>query len=270
MSKGKHIDLSGQKFNYWTVLNYAGHGNWLCQCDCGNIKEVRGDGLKNGHSKSCGCKLRDVQDLTGQKFGRLTVLKLHHIRTVKSINNKTRNIRYYLCKCDCGNKHIVSQVNLKNGNTKSCGCLNLDNLHSGKNRQTHNLSKNRIYKIYMGMKKRCCNSKSKNYISYGGRGIIICDEWLNDFMSFYNWAMTNGYQDNLTIDRINVNGNYSPENCRWATMQEQANNKRTNHKITYNNETHNISEWSSILGIKRQTLDNRINKLKYTIDKAFK
>lgn len=130
-------------------------------------------------------------------------------------------------------------------------------------------TKTRIHSIYKGMKDRCRYKTNDNYMRYGGRGIKVCEEWLSDFMNFYNWAINNGYKDNLTLDRIDSNGNYEPSNCRWLTYKEQANNTRRNNYITYNNETHSLTEWAEILGIKRSTLSNRIVTKHWSIEKAF-
>lgn len=119
------------------------------------------------------------------------------------------------------------------------------------------------------MKNRCFNSKTPRYSDYGGRGITVCDEWKNDFKAFYDWATLNGYCDDLTIDRIDNDGNYEPSNCRWVTMDVQANNSRYCHNIEFNGEVHSISEWSRILGISRGALNNRINKYGYSIERAF-
>lgn len=121
------------------------------------------------------------------------------------------------------------------------------------------------------MKSRCYNKNDKRYKDYGGRGIIVCDEWLdkeNGFMNFYQWAMASGYKDNLTIDRIDNNGNYKPNNCRWATDKEQSRNRRSNHLIKYKNETHCIAEWAEKLNIKQTVLIQRIYTYKWSIEKA--
>lgn len=131
-----------------------------------------------------------------------------------------------------------------------------------------NPRKTRLYSIYRGMKDRCQRKTNDNYNRYGGRGIKVCEEWLSDFMAFYNWAINNGYKDNLTIDRINSNGNYEPSNCRWQTYKEQANNTRKNNFITFNNETHSLSQWAEILGMKRSTLTTRIHRQHWDIAKA--
>ena len=172
------------------------------------------------------------KDLTGMRFGRLVVI----FRSEDYVSPKGKTCVCWLCRCDCGNDIIVNGRNLRKGNTKSCGCLKSET--TIKRNLTHNLSKTRIYHIWQDLKKRCVNKNCKCFERYGGRGITICQEWLDDFMNFYNWAINNGYQKDLTIDRKDVNGNYCPENCRWVTQKQQANNKRNNRYITYNNKTY--------------------------------
>ena len=118
------------------------------------------------------------------------------------------------------------------------------------------------------MKSRCAYERDPYYGHYGGKGILVCDEWLHDFQAFYVWAMANGYREDLTIDRINVNGNYEPNNCRWVDRKTQANNRTNNRVVTYHNETHTLAEWSEILGINYETLAARLNKYKWPIEKA--
>lgn len=199
-------------------------------------------------------------DLTGKKFERLTVLKFDK----KVIQGKGRSY-YWLCQCECGNIKSIKSTHLKSGKIKSCGCLQKEiakNLCT-----THNLSNSKLFKILDAMKGRCYNKNNKSYKYYGGRGIIICDEWKNNFKIFYDWAINNGYQEGLTIDRINVNGNYEPSNCRWITQKQQANNTRANVYITYNNQTHTLMEWSEITGISYSALRHRLQR-KWTIEKT--
>lgn len=162
-------------------------------------------------------------DLIGQRFGRLIV--------VSRAENDRQGQAQWNCVCDCGNFSIVRSRHLKYGRVKSCGCYHLE--RDSECHTKHSLSETRLYKIYLGMKQRCYNTKNHAYKHYGGRGITICAEWLdkdNSFINFYNWAMSNGYRSDLSIDRIDVNGNYEPCNCRWATAKEQQNNRRNNRK----------------------------------------
>lgn len=176
-------------------------------------------------------------NILGQKFGRLTVVGECEERT-------KQGQLMYKCKCECGNIKNIRGYTLRNGGSKSCGCLNKINHH-----KTHGKTHTRLYSIFCDMKKRCHNKNNKEYHNYGGRGIIICEEWLNDFMNFYNWAINNGYDDNLTIDRIDVNGNYEPSNCRWVDIKSQCNNTRKNVYLTYNGKTQTMSQWADELCI---------------------
>lgn len=133
---------------------------------------------------------------------------------------------------------------------------------------THGGSGTRLYETWCGMKKRCYNAKDKRYDRYGGRGITICDEWRNDFKAFYDWAMANGYSEELTIDRIDVNGNYRPENCRWVDARVQQRNTTRNHFVTVHGETKTIAEWSEITGISQDVIKDRLNKLHWKPEEA--
>lgn len=158
------------------------------------------------------------QDLTGQKFGRLTVLKFSH-------RGKFRQ-SFWVCKCDCGSILIVRAGDLKNGHTKSCTCIQKEKV--SKINFKHGMNKTKMHNSWRGMRERCLNKNHTHYKNYGGRGITVCDEWNdadNGFINFYNWAMNNGYKEGLTIERINVNGNYEPSNCTWIPLSEQNKNK---------------------------------------------
>lgn len=203
----------------------------------------------------------NFQDLTGKKFNKLTVLELYS--TKKSV--------IWKCQCDCGNITYVAGEHLKDGHTKSCGCNKTDLKKEKNPAYKHGLRHSRIYEIFVNMKTRCYNSNNPRYKNYGGRGIKICDEWLNDFMSFYNWAMANGYKDSLTIDRIDVNGNYEPNNCRWADWKTQQNNRNNNFVVEYNGIKHTLQEWSEILPIKIHSSLLRYRIVNgWSVEKAFK
>ena len=186
-----------------------------------------------------------MKDLTGMTFG-----KLHVIRPACKDH---RGEYKWLCECECGNKSIVYGSHLRNGDTVSCGCV----MRTAK--KTHGESKTRLYRIWQHMRGRCTNPNSDNFKYYGGRGITICTEW-NDFEVFREWALSNGYQEPLTIDRIDVNGNYDPSNCRWVTQTEQNKNTRKCLHITHNEETHTLREWGRILGIPKSTIQSRYQR----------
>lgn len=182
-----------------------------------------------------------LHDLTGQKFGLLTVVGLADTETRKT---------YWVCRCDCGNMKTVRSDSLLCGAIKSCGCLKKkqDKVNLVKNHR-HKMSGTRIYLEWQGMKARCYNKSDARYADWGGRGITVCDQWKNSFEAFYEWAMENGYQKELSIDRIDNNGNYCPENCRWATPKEQSRNRRSNVNITIGNSTRTLTEWCEIFHV---------------------
>lgn len=201
-----------------------------------------------------------AQDLTGKKYNNLLVL----YRIDDYVSQNGRKFVMWHCKCDCGNEVDVRAESLKSGNTKGCGCLKENGWH---NRETHRLSKTRIYRIWQAMKSRCFNKNNSYFYNYGARGITVCDEWKNDFEKFYAWSMHNGYSEDLTIDRIDNNGNYEPVNCRWATRTVQMNNTRSNKKILYHGKEYTVSELSRISGINAGALNSRI-RLGWDIEKA--
>lgn len=185
----------------------------------------------------------------------------------KSENKKNNDTHvYWLCKCDCGRYFIASGKNLRTGKTLSCGCFRKE--ASSKRNSTHHMSKDRLYHIWLSIKARCHNPKLRSYKDYGGRGITVCDEWKYNFENFEKWANENGYSDDLSIDRIDVNGNYEPSNCRWADILTQANNKRNNVYISYKGDTLTLNQWAVKIGINRLTLRYRLYNLKWSVERA--
>lgn len=189
--------------------------------------------------------MRQIKDMTGQKFGRLTVLHRLYNYHKKGV--------YWLCVCECGNLTEVNGKDLRKGNTKSCGCFRGRYPRIKKNQP-------RLYRIYHNMRNRCHYKKHDRYKNYGGRGIKVCDEWLNSYKSFENWALTHGYNDNLTIDRIDANGNYEPNNCKWSTKKQQSRNTTKNVYLTYNNETMIIKDWATKLNTNYATILSRYHR----------
>lgn len=282
----KKKDLTGEIFGDLTVLRFDGYfkknPKWVCKCSCGEEISVFENGLKNGNTKNCG----GIQHskFVGMKFGRLTVCQDY----IPGTHNLSRK---YLCKCDCGQYTYVTLSNLKSGNTRSCGCLERElnkqriaqntikfqklNANSKLKKEksdnliikTHGMSNSRIYGIWNKMRSRCNNKNDNKYYRYGARGITVCEEW-NDFCNFYEWAISHGYLDTLSINRIDNDGNYCPENCNWATDKEQANNKSTNDFIEYNGEVKTLAQWACEYNVSPQTVRKRYKILGWSFDKA--
>jgi hypothetical protein len=190
-------------------------------------------------------------ELLNHRFERLVVLSIHKASDV----GKNRKDYFAKCKCDCGSERYVRIYSLKTGETKSCGCLQRDTTRV--TFQKHGDCKSRLYKLWHGMLTRCRDMTGQYYQRYGGRGISFCAEW-GEYATFKKWALSNGYSDGLSLDRIDNNGGYYPENCRWVTMLEQARNTSKTIKIEINGETKCLAEWSRFTGIPRNTLHHRI------------
>jgi hypothetical protein len=214
----KSIDLIGKTYNYLFVServenSNTNHKKYRCICKCGNIKVVSANNIRTSSIKSCGClrKEKSLLEMIGSKFSKLTVI---------SLNSKDKNNQNaWYCRCDCGNTIILNTNTLKRGNTKSCGCL----------RKSNEIYKSREYSSYKAMKERCNNKNHHAYKNYGGRGISICERWLECFENFYNDMGKRPIAKSL--DRIDNDGNYNPINCKWSTPAEQNNNKRKKQKF---------------------------------------
>ena len=249
----------GRRFGKLTCIGYShkeyGVGHFFkFKCDCGNeiIRSI--SKVRNGRVNSCGCLREEnarkaiFKDLTGEKFNYLTVIEY-----VGQRNKRTM----WRCRCDCGNEVIVDTNSLKSGNTTACGCR--QSLGWGQNR-THGMSKTRIYSEWQCMKRRCLNENDTYYQNYGGRGITVCDKWLGDhgFENFYDWSMSNGYTDDLTIDRIDNDKGYSPDNCRWVDRFIQMNNQRGNRIIEHNGRKQTLTMWAREYGLKPRIVSSRL------------
>lgn len=231
------VPMIGKKFGRLLVVDRAVNTEkgvaYRCRCDCGNDLIVLGESLRSGNTKSCGCFAQEVRreigrrskgrispnalDLIGKKFGRLIVLE----RADKTPGAQQR----WKCLCDCGKETFVTTGHLRSGHTSSCGCLGLERATASKVK--HGQSNTKLFRVWNGIKQRCYNKNVKGFKWYGGKGVSICEEWL-EFSAFYDWAVSHGYIDGLSIDRIDPEGSYEPNNCRWITRSE--NSKRVVHK----------------------------------------
>lgn len=191
-------------------------------------------------------KARRIRNnLVGMKFGRLTVVSLSSDR-----GNGKKPVTKWNCVCECGNKVVVTTNALKTGHTVSCGCKKIKH---------HRANKERLYQTWCNMRNRCRNKNRPDWKRYGGKGITICPEW-DDYAVFREWALSNGYNDNLTIDRIDSNGNYCPENCRWVDYKVQANNISRNHIIEYQGEKKTMAEWADYFGLSYSAMQHRVER----------
>lgn len=244
-----------------------------CQV-CGSIKEISYPHFKSGQTTDFKCRkhyehpTKYNESYIGKRYGRLVVIGVD-----------PGCIRKFKCQCDCGNVYYAVPCNLEDGSVKSCGCLKDDISENA-------VSNDRLYKVWQSMKERCFNKSSKNYRNYGERGISICEQWANDYLSFKRWAYSNGYDENAsfgecTIDRIDVNGNYEPSNCRWITSAEQQKNKRPSSEwrkrnvkrrsfVTFNGNVVPKYDLCQKFGISVETFSYRINKKGMSIEEALK
>lgn len=198
-----------------------------------------------------GKKLSD-EEIKSQKYGKLSA--------IRRIGKDKHGHYLWECRCDCGNVVIAAQARLRSGRKRSCGCLHKDAAQKRAKPYSH---RERLYVLWMGMRQRCSNPNNSSYAWYGGKGVTVCDEWENNYLSFKKWALETGYDESLprgmqTIERKNVGKGYSPDNCEWKTIQQQQRNKGNTKLFEYNGESHTVVEWSEILGLKHGTLHSRV------------
>ena len=252
-------DLTGQRFNMLTVKSFYeiknGMSYWLCVCDCKNEKVLSVSDLKN--NKSCGCARKmHFTDLSGYENEDILVLSFAERRNGRI---------YWNCKCKyCGNEIQRETSNIKKG-LATCKCIHKKRIKKS-NSKPHRDTE--IYSKWCGMKNRCYNQKEKSFEYYGKRGITVCEEWINDFDSFYNWSIENGWEKGYSIERKDVNGNYCPENCEWIPLLEQQKNKTNTIYAELNGETKRLLEWCEILCLNPKTVYNRINQCGMTPEEA--
>ena len=251
----------GAIFGRWTIIgNGTTSDKKLCRCTCGTEKEVNVKNLLSGASKSCGCLGREkatdrcCKNIEGQKFGKLTALKPDWYTSPGG-----KVIKRWDCVCECGNHTYVSTHDLLSGHTRKCNKCGFG--------ISPKVVYKRIYDAWRMMIQRCENPKAQAYKNYGARGICVCDEW-HDYNTFLAWSLSHGYEDHLTIDRRDVNGNYEPDNCRWITDKEQNNNRRNNRLIEYRGETHTAIEWAEMMHIPYHALLYRLNN-GWSLEDAF-
>lgn len=200
----------------------------------------------------------NVKDITGHT--------INHWYVICESGRSKSGSATFLCRCTaCGREKIVEGRSIRKGVSKSCGCVRVPREH-------HSRHNERLYGVWHGIMDRCNNKQSKQYKWYGARGIKVCHEW-DDYLAFKDWAYSHGYDDSApkyqcTIERLNTNGDYCPENCAWRTQKQQCNNKRDNHLLTFNGQTHTIQEWSEITGISKDTIRRRIVVYQWTVERA--
>lgn len=261
------IIAAGTVFGKLTVIERAGTSSdgkamWLCSCSCGSEpRAYTGKNLRNGTTKSCGCLTREKaasrrQDLVGKVYNRLTVI------SPKILEDGTFSGKWN-CLCQCGNYTEVTTARLNNGHTQSCGCLGID--RSREVCGTHLMRHTTEYAVWDNMKARCFNPNNSNYPRYGGRGITVCDEWKDSFESFY--ADMGPKPAGCSLDRINNDGNYCKENCRWADSVTQANNKSNNRMLSAFGKTQTMANWARDCGLTSNCLESRL-KHGWGIEKA--
>jgi len=251
----KYENLAGQKFGLLTMQEYVGknkyrQARWTALCDCGNTCTVTGTKAKSGHTTSCGCQaVNVVVDMIGKKFNRLTVLSREVLHTT------TDRAYAYKCQCDCGNTTIVLGSKLRNGTTKSCGCFIAE--HASTMNLTHGQSGSGSHRSWLAMRVRCSNSNNKDWEYYGGKGVVICARWDR----FENFFEDMGERpEGKTLDRLDPEKAYSPENCRWATPMEQVMNRSISKRVLKEGVSVSLYDACSSEGLDYETVLKKVGE----------
>lgn len=253
MSRG--VDLTGRQFGKLTAIKRLGFDKkqrralWECKCDCGNVKTVSSKNLLNNYSKSCGCLAKP--DLVGDRFGRLVV--------IRSLGQyKTSRMSKWFCQCDCGGVTVTGIGNLRNGHTKSCGCLSRTQDGNGRSVEIATWHK---------MMRRCYDESNCSYHLYGARGISVCQRWWNPKLFMKDMGLKG--DGSLSIERLDNNGNYEPGNCVWATSKTQCRNRRTNFIVEYLGEKKCLAEWCELLNLNYPKTYFRLRRYGWSPERAF-
>lgn len=256
---------SGQQYERLTVIEHVGPKKWHCRCACGNEIVTCSSSLLKGHTRSCGCLRREIQgqckvDLRGQRFERLVA--------VQEVDRSASLTRRWECLCDCGQTKVVNQSDLRNGNTRSCGCLQQEHRStvSRFSKTTHQLSSHPLFSTWRNMIQRCDNVNDESFKNYGGRGITVCERWyqIENFIADMGERPFQGAQ----IERKNNNGNYCPENCTWANRNTQARNKRNTRKAIFGNQERVLVELAEERGLPMRVVRQRIDRYGWTVERA--
>lgn len=257
-------DITGMRFGYVIVIREADpimrdsgvmERRWLCKCDCGNYVTINRSTLKPGTKSSCGCKIKPIDINSGDRFGKLVVIK--QCENVRDSSGHMR--RAFICRCDCGRIVRVKGHDFNRGRIKCGHCSK----NTPKNKKQRKYIKNkRLHNIWYNMKKRCEDPNNHAFKYYGARGITVCNEWEgeNGYTNFEKWATDNGYASDLTIDRINPNSEYSPNNCRWADSKTQMRNRTNNVHVEFKGRMEVLSEIAEEVGVKYGQLYSRLKK----------
>ena len=241
----KRLEKPGQKFGKWTLIKPSNDSRkWVCECECGTIKEVRADSLKAGATLSCGCDTKRLQreakirqgskyDLTGMKFGEWEALSY-------------AGDSQWLCRCKCGKEQKIQTGSLRFGCTKMCKACAEEYIRQHPPMETHGDSHSKLYSVFYAMHDRCEKPTVPHFDRYGGRGITVCEEWSGEdgYVNFSKWSKANGYKEGLQIDRRDNDKGYSPENCRWVSRIENMNNTSANRRIEIDGESKTVAEWA--------------------------